>query len=216
MHISEKQLKEMRKEDHYMGKKQTHTFGFELSSLRGLSGVYVFRNANGDIEYVGTCKDIDDTKENWKSRIQSHHSYSGKKLTDEVTFMDVFIPNQSINNRGLLILEYLLIWYLRPPKNLPDGLGTHWRYFYWSWSEETVKAVARDKFDLIITTSIEEYLRSFRIKRIHREYESDGSFTKYGSVREVGFIDEPCLDDSVCTCFHCIARERHNAIFNDD
>lgn len=211
-----KSNKDRGKEGFNMGKKQTHTFGFELSSMKGLSGVYVFRNVNGEIEYVGTCKDTDETKENWRSRIRSHNSYNGKKLTNEVTFMDVFIPDQSINNRGLLILEYLLIWYLRPPKNLPEGLGTHWRYFYWSWSEETVKAVAEDKYDLIITTSIEEYLRSFRIKRIHREYESDGSFTKYGSIREVGFIDEPCFNNSVCTCFHCIARERHNAIFNDD
>lgn len=98
---------------------QTHTVGFNVTSLKGLSGVYIFYNSKGDFEYVGSCKDKNIEIENWRARFVAHNSYSGKKLTSEVKYMDVIIPPQDISERHLFALEHLFMWYLRPQKTSP-------------------------------------------------------------------------------------------------
>lgn len=194
-------------------KRQTHTVGFKVKSLKGLSGVYIFYSSKGDIVYVGSCKDKDITKENWRSRLQSHNSYSGKKLTPEVRYMDVMIPSQDISEQYLLVLEHLLIWYLRPPKNLPKGLGSHWRYFRWDWTEEVVKEVAKEKYKMEIASSIDEFLMSFDLIRIQREYDDNGGFKKYEDTEQVEYPQNACTEKRNCSCFNCKARKRHKSVF---
>lgn len=194
-------------------KRQTHTVGFKLKSLKGLSGVYIFSDSKGNIMYVGSCKDKDKTKDNWRSRLLAHNSYSGKKLTPEVKFMDVMIPPQDISDQHLLVIEYLLIWYLRPPKNLPKGLDSHWRYFHWNWTEEVVKEVAKEKYDMEISSSVDEFLMMFDLIRIQREYEENGGFKKYDDSEQIESPLKACTEKRNCPCFNCKARKRHKSVF---
>lgn len=194
-------------------KRQTHTVGFKVTSLRGLSGVYIFSDSEGNIIYVGSCKDKDNTKENWRSRLRSHNSYSGEKLTPEVQYMDVIIPPQDISERHLLVLEHLLMWYLRPPKNLPKGLNTHWRYFQWESTEDDVRKVAKETYQMEIPSNIGEFLMSFKLLRIKREYEENGDFKKYDDAEQIESYEEGCIEKRNCSCFNCKARKRHKSIF---
>ncbi|MER2008972.1 MAG: hypothetical protein ABS939_16090 [Psychrobacillus sp.] len=192
---------------------QTHTVGFNVTSLKGLSGVYIFCNSKGDFAYVGSCKDKDITKENWRSRLRSHNSYSGKKLTSEVQYMDVIIPPQDISEQHLYALEHLFMWYLRPQKNLSKGLSSHWKYFRWDWTEEVVKKVAKDKYKIEISTNIDEFLMSFDLIRIQREYDENGGFKKYGDTERIESPFIACNKKRNCSCFNCKARKRHKSVF---
>jgi len=194
-------------------KRQTHTVGFNVTSLKGLSGVYIFYNSKGDFEYVGSCKDKNITKENWRGRFGAHNSYCGKKLTSEVKYMDVIIPPQDISERHLYALEHLLMWYLRPSKNFPKGLGSHWRYFRWDWTEEKVKKVAKEKYKMEISSNIGEFLMSFDLIRIQREYDVNGGLKKYEDTEQIESPLNACTEKRNCSCFNCKARKRHKSVF---
>lgn len=192
---------------------QTHTVGFNVTSLKGLSGVYIFYNTKGDFEYVGSCKDKNIEIENWRARFVAHNSYSGKKLTSEVKYMDVIIPPQDISERDLYALEHLLMWYLRPSKNFIKGLGSRWKYFRWDWTEEVVKKVAKEEYNMEISSSIDEYLMSFDLIRIQREYDENGRFKKYGDTEGIEYPFIACNKKRNCSCFNCKARKRHKSVF---
>lgn len=187
-------------------KSYTHSAGFNVTSLKGISGIYILNGVNYQ-EYTGLCED------NWKGRLQAHITYEGQKLTPDVHSMDVLIPNREISHKHLLVLEYLLIWYLRPPRNVPQGLLTHWRYFNWKWSEEEVKYVANERYNLKLTGSVLEFLTtSFDFIRIQREWDDHGRFIKYGEVEALHSKVITCTSKRNCTCFPCLARKRHNKL----
>lgn len=193
-------------------KKSTHSAGFNVTSLKGLSGIYIFYGLNNDILYVGSCEDKNEGIENWKKRLQAHRYFKGQKLTSDVKFIDIIIPNQEISHRNLLVLEYLLMWYLRPPRNLPQGLLTHWRYFYWKWTEEAVKYVAKERYNFQIKGSICEFLSSFDFIRIQREWDEFGNFKKYGDIEKLDNKKIPCTGKRNCICFNCLSKKRHNKL----
>ena len=194
------------------GKRYTHSAGFNVTSLKGLKGIYIFYGANNEIIYAGSCEDKKEEIENWKKRFQSHTTYSGQKLTLEVKYMDVIIPNQDISYRHLLVLEYLLIWYLRPPKNRPKGSNTPWKYFKWNYSEETVKWVAWEKYKFEIIGSIHEFLKSYDFFRIQREWEDNGKFKRYGDFEQLDRKKIPCTGKRNCICFNCLSKKRHRKL----
>lgn len=190
-------------------KAYTHSAGFNITSLKGLSAIYILYKTNNEIVYAGSCEDKNVDIENWKSRFQSHRTYEGRKLTSDVSHMDVIIPNQDISHQHLLVLEYLLIWYLRPPRNLPKGIMTHWRYFYWTWGEESVKQVAKESYNFQITGSVKEFLRLFDVIRIQREWDDCGNFKKYGNIEQLEGKKISCTGKRKCICLNCIATKRH-------
>lgn len=193
-------------------KSYTHSAGFNVTSLKGLSGIYIFYEANNDSLYAGSCEDKIEEIDNWKKRLQSHRTYKGQKLTPDVNFMDVIIPNQEISHQHLLVLEYLLIWYLRPPRNLPKGLLTRWRYFYWEWDEETVIYVAKERYNFQITGSVYEFLSSFDYIRIQREWDEYGNFRRYGDNEKLDSKKISCTSKRNCICFNCLAKKRHSKL----
>ncbi|KOS68121.1 hypothetical protein AEA09_05840 [Lysinibacillus contaminans] len=117
--------------------------------------------------------------------------------------MDVIIPPQDISDQHLLVLEYLLIWYLRPPKNLSKGLGSHWRYFRWDWAEEVVKEVAKEKYKMEILCKVDEFLFSFDLIRIQRKYDENGDFKKYEDTEQIESPKKACTEKRNCSCFNC-------------
>lgn len=192
-------------------KPTTHSAGFNVTSLKNQSGIYILYGEKAQILYVGSCEDKNHQIENWKKRFQAHLYYKGQKLTQDVCFMDVIIPDQGISHKHLLVLEYLLMWYLRPQKNLPKGLYTRWRYFYWKWDEETVKSVAKDTYGFEIRGTVSEFLKTLKHRRIKREREASGSYKKYGEA-DSGIIKVVCSGKRTCQCFNCLTNKRHRKI----
>ena len=123
--------------------------------------------------------------------------------------MDVIIPPQDISGQHLLVLEYQLIWYLRTPKKFLEGLDSHWGCFYWDWIEEVVKRVAKEKYKMEILRYVDEFLLSFDLIRIPREYDVNGNFKEYGDTEYIEALKKACMEKR--NCLNCKTRKDINS-----
>jgi hypothetical protein len=171
-------------------KKYTHSKGFNVTSLEGVTGVYMFREECGDIVYVGSCRG------DFKNRLNSHYYHPSQKLTDDVRYMYVLIVEPHMDS-VLHVLEHLLIWYFNPSKN--DAL------WFFGGSEEDVKRIAKEN-NLHIRGSIEEFLLSFECVLIEREWDDNFEYKRYGEQEQIDSKKVRCTGTLDCLCFRCLVK----------
>jgi hypothetical protein len=174
-----------------MAKKYTHSKGFNITSLEGVAGVYIFQKACGALSYIGMCNN------DFKKWINSHAYGEHGKLTADIHNMHVVIVDPI--KYPIHVIESLFIWYFYTPKN----------HTYWLFSkiddEKTIIKKAKEK-NVIIRGSIEEFLLSFECVVIKREWNDDHSFKRYG-VREKLLSKKASCDRTVnCLCYSCLVQ----------
>ncbi|MFL0361661.1 GIY-YIG nuclease family protein [Pseudobacillus sp. 179-B 2D1 NHS] len=176
-----------------MSRNYTHSKGFNITSLNGVYGIYLFRNIEGDVTYIGMCNN------DFKNRLNSHAYGSHGKLAPNVQFLQVIIADP--NKHPLHVLEHLLIWYLRPSKNYALWL------FAGAKDEKSVKTIAKAR-NLHIRHSIENFLLSFDSVIIEREWEDDSRFKRYGETESLNSRRIDCSGEDNCLCFKCLVVKR--------
>ncbi|MGP4069740.1 GIY-YIG nuclease family protein [Halobacillus sp. B29] len=170
-------------------KSYTHAKGFNVTSVEGISGIYLFMDANQDLIYIGASRDF-------RNRINSHVYQINPKLTKDVQYLYVIKANPG-EESTLHVLEHLFIWYLHSLKN-----HAHWLYY---GSNFHIKEIAI-KHGLNIRSTIYHYLMSFETGLLIREYEDDGSFKRYGSKEEFKQKKVICSKEGGCMCFRCVMK----------
>jgi len=180
--------------------KHTHSKGFNVTSLEGVSGIYIFLGRCGDVVYIGSCKD------DFMRRLRSHTNKTNGKLSLDIQSIYVVITDPLINT--LHVLEHLFIWYLEPPKN-----ETLW-FFRESENEKEVKQIAKEK-NLHICGSLEKYLLSFETVLLKRELDENFEFIKYGKLEHSAskIAEVHCKGrGGGCLCYSCIVKRRKEEI----
>lgn len=110
----------------------THSKGFNIASLKGITGLYIFRDELGKVKYVGICRD------DFKTRLRSHYSHPSQKLDGAIRYMNVVIIESNLYS-VLHVIEHLFIWYFKPERN-----EVLW-FFSKARSEKEVKDIAKKK-----------------------------------------------------------------------
>ncbi|MGB6779750.1 MAG: hypothetical protein WBE33_13440, partial [Planococcus citreus] len=103
----------------------THAKGFNVTSLKGISGIYIFQKTCGELSYIGMCNNV------FKNRINSHAYGVYSKLNADIQYIHVIIvdPNKYL----LHVLESLFIWYFDTPDN----------YTYWLFTGDNDKVIKK-------------------------------------------------------------------------
>jgi hypothetical protein len=174
-------------------KEYTHVKGFNVTSLIGVSGVYLFIESCCDTSYIGMCD------KDFKNRMSSHTNKTNGKLNLDIQYIHVIIADTSLY--PLHVLEHLFIWYFRPPKN--DALWIFGR----CKNENQVKMVAKDKA-INIRGSIEKFLLSFHSIMIEREWDNNFELIKYGEIEHVSSKKRQCDGTRSCLCYECVVNRR--------
>jgi hypothetical protein len=175
----------------------THAKGFNMTSLEGVSGVYIFIESCSDIAYIGMCD------KDFKNRISSHTNKTNGKLNLDIRYINVTIVDPSLY--PLHVLEHLFIWYFRPPLN--EDL-----WFFGGKSDKEVKMIAKEK-GINIRGSIERFLLSFDSVMIERELDNNFEFIKYGEIEPVSSKKAKCDGTRSCLCYKCIVNRRKEERF---
>ncbi|CEY25010.1 hypothetical protein CN931_18015 [Bacillus sp. AFS054943] len=179
-----------------MGMKEyTHAKGFNVTSLKGIAGLYFFQNSKGEILYIGMCNG------DFKNRINSHAYGSHGKLSLEIHYIRVVIADPSIY--PLHVLEHLFIWYFKPRKNY-----SLW-FFRGEKNEWKVKRIAK-KHNLYIRDSLEKFILSFESVLIEKEWDDNLKYKRYGNAEGLFSKKVDCSGTLDCLCFQCtVYRSRY-------
>jgi hypothetical protein len=171
-------------------KTYTHAKGFNVTSLQGKSGLYLFRDKKGKLIYIGK------TEDDFKDRINAHHYGKSGKLTKDVHYITVILVDPSIH--PLYVLEHLFIWCFLPPKN--DAF-----WLFYGNDEDKIIQIAKEK-NLIIPYSLKEFIQSFESVMIEREWEDEThyKYRRYGEQEELSSKVVLCNGKRNCLCFTCL------------
>ncbi|PFQ61221.1 hypothetical protein [Bacillus cereus] len=171
----------------------THAKGFNVTSLKGISGLYFFQNAKGEILYIGMCND------DFKNRINSHAYGNHGKLNSEIHYIRVVIVNPIIY--PLHVLEHLFIWYFKPQKN-----HSLW-FFSGAKNAREVKRIAKEH-TLHIRGSLEKFILSFESILLEREWDDNVKYKRYGNKEISASKKVDCIGSGDCLCLQCIVYKR--------
>lgn len=177
-----------------MAKKEyTHSKGFNVTSLKGISGIYFFLNQHNEITYIGMCDD------DFKNRINSHSYGHHGKLSSDIDYMSVIIADPLIY--PLHVLEHLFIRYFAPIAN----------HAYWIFNrcndEVSVKKVAKEH-GINIIGSLEEFILSFDSILIEREREERFGYKRYGEKELLSSKRVLCNGNKKCLCLPCLVKRK--------
>lgn len=173
-------------------KKHTHAKGFNVTSIEGLSVIYLFRNTEGEVLYVGQSEG------NIRKRIISHDYGINKKLTSDVVYIDV-LPIKNLYS--ILYLESLLIWYFNPKRNQTIS--------FFSKEDSTEKVLVKINKNENPVDSVEEFLLKLECGHIEREWEEDGNLKKYGEIERFSNKVLKCRYSSTCLCYSCLIKRKN-------
>ncbi|WP_062231482.1 GIY-YIG nuclease family protein [Fictibacillus sp. FJAT-27399] len=171
-------------------KAYTHAKGFNVTSLQGRSVLYLFRDRQGKLIYIGKSED------DFKDRITSNCYGKSKKLTSNIQYITVVIVDKSIY--PLYVLEHLFIWCFLPPEN--NAL-----WLFGGNDEDEIIKVAENK-KLYITGSVKDFIQSFESITLEREWEDKtaNKYKRYGDQEELISNKVNCNGKRLCLCFKCL------------
>lgn len=175
-------------------KKYTHAKGFNITSLKGISGLYFLQESKDEVVYTGMC--VGD----FKNRINSHDYGDHGKLLPEIKYLRVILADPSIY--PLHVLEHLFIWFFNPKSN-----HSLW-FFSGAKNEEEIKQIAK-KNNLHIQGSLKRFLLSFESVLIEREWEDDSTYKRYGEIENIESKKVPCIGTNDCLCYKCLIHNRY-------
>lgn len=175
-------------------KPYTHAKGFNITSLKGRSVLYLFRDNKGKVIYIGKSED------DFKDRINSHGYGTNSKLTQEIQYITIVIVDALIF--PLYVLEHLFIWCLMPPKNKAA-------WFFSGKDEGEIKRIARKK-NLLIPGTLKEFIESFESIMIEREWEdyTVNKYKRYGELEEISSKKVCCNGKRFCLCYKCLINRQ--------
>ena len=175
-----------------MKKPYTHSKGFNVASLKGVSGLYFLQKSIDSIEYIGKCED------DFKKRMQSHCYGEHGKLSEDMSYLRVVIVDPTIY--PLHVLEHLFIWYFFPQQN-----HSLW-FFSDAESEKEVKLIAKEN-NLHIRGSLLRFIQSFESILIEREWDENNEYKKYGGVERLASKKVKCTEELNCPCYRCSVKK---------
>jgi hypothetical protein len=175
-------------------KKYTHSKGFNVTSLQGIAGLYIFHNSKGEVVYIGMCNN------DFKNRINSHNYGEHGKLSLDIVYIRVIIADPDIY--PLHVLEHLFIWYFNPRFN--DSLWL----FSGARNGLEVKQIAKEN-NIYIQGSVKNFILSFESVLIEREWEDNSRFKRYGEIETLKSKNVSCTGMTNCLCYHCLVNNRH-------
>lgn len=171
-------------------KEYTHAKGFNVSSLKGLSGIYLIRDFFNDLAYIGMCNG------DFKNRIISHSYGEHGKLAVMDRYINVVIVDPSIF--PLHVLEHLFIWYFSPPRNKAQ-------WIFYGENESIIIQKAKEH-GLDIQGSVKEFILSFDSILLKREYGEKTLFKRYGNQEQLFSKRIECASQEGCLCLKCLLK----------
>lgn len=172
-------------------KEYTHARGFNITSLKGIVGLYLIRDFLGNLAYIGKCED------DFKGRIISHTYGEHGKLAVLDRYINVVIVDSS--KYPLHVLEHLFIWYFSPHRNEA-------RWFFYGNNENVIKQTAK-KHGLVIRGSIKKFILSFENVLIEREYDEKHLYKRYGKHEQLVEKKIDCTEMGRCLCLKCLVEK---------
>jgi hypothetical protein len=177
-----------------MTKEYTHAKGFNVTSLKGVVGLYFFQNSKGEVLYIGMCND------DFKNRIYSHDYGDHGKLSPDIIYLRVIFVNPVVY--PLHVLEHLFIWYFNPKLN-----NSLW-FFGGNRNERELKHTAKEH-NLYIQGSLKSFIHLFESILIEREWDENSEYKKYGEIEHIGTKKVSCIGTHHCLCFQCLVNSRY-------
>lgn len=175
-----------------MGKKYTHAKGFNVTSLKGVSGLYLIRDYKGNLAYIGKCED------DFKNRINSHMYGEHGKLNWLDKDITVIIVDPNVY--PLHVLEHLFIWYFLPYRNYA-------LWFFYGNDEDRIVQTAKEN-NLEIQGPIKQFISSFESVVIEREWDEKYGFKRYGEYEQLSSRKKECDRTDDCLCFNCLMEKK--------
>jgi hypothetical protein len=172
-------------------KEYTHAKGFNVSSLKGVSGLYLIRNFFGNLAYIGKCDN------DFKNRITSHSYGKHGKLAIGDKHIIVVIVDPT--NYPLHVLEHLFIWYFAPPRN-------NAKWFFNRRDDEDAIVRKAIEHGLGIRDSIKNFILSFESVLIEREFDEKYLFKRYGEQEQLSSKRVDCTENDKCLCLKCLVE----------
>lgn len=172
-------------------KEYTHAKGFNVTSLKGIAGLYLIRAFLGNLAYIGKCDG------DFKNRINSHSYGEHGKLAVLDRYINVVIVDPT--KYPIHVLEHLFIWYFSPPRNKAQ-------WFFYGNNEIAIIQKAKEH-GLEIRGSIKEFILSFESVLIEREFDDKYYYKRYGEHEQLSSKRIECNETDVCLCFKCLVEK---------